>query len=158
MIRTNRANRKDIAQHLRHGSADIADTSAFRPANAVKLPEGGPKMGYHRGAFDMLKTLAFSFALALTAASAQMMRPGQLPPTSNVIRVGLDEQPNQPVSLEEICKDVSFTRDIKYGDNDRNTLDVATTNNESGESRPVLLFVAGQHFANEGDAPAANPL
>src|ERR1700759_1925160 len=104
MIRTNRANRKDIAQHLRHGSADIADTSAFRAANAVKLPEGRPRLAYYRGVFDMLKTLAVSLALALTAASAQMMRPGRLPPTSNVIRVGLDDQPNQPVPLEEICK------------------------------------------------------
>lgn len=77
---------------------------------------------------------------------------------SNVVRVGLVDEPNQPVPLEETCKDVAFTRNVKYGESDQNMLDVATTANGSGESRPVLLFVAGQSFASEGDAPAANPI
>ena len=47
---------------------------------------------------------------------------------------------------------------MKYGDSDQNMLDVATTDNPSGESRPVLIFVAGQHFASDGDPPAANPV
>ena len=106
----------------------------------------------------MIKYLAVSLALALSAASAQMVRPGAPPPASNLVRVGLDDQPNQPASLEETCKDVSFTRDVKYGDSDANVLDVATTANENGESRPVLLFVAGQHFASDGAAPAPNPV
>jgi len=106
----------------------------------------------------MIKYLAFTFALALTAASAQVIRPGSSPASSNVIRVGLDDQPNQPASLEETCKDVSFTRDVKYGDSNQNVLDVATTANESGESRPVLLFVAGQHFASDDTPPAPNPV
>jgi acetyl esterase/lipase len=106
----------------------------------------------------MIKYLAVSFALVLSATSAQILRPGALPPTSNLVKVGLDDQPNQPPSLEETCKDVSFTRDVKYGDSDRNMLDVATTANVKGASRPVLIFVAGQHFASEGDPPAANPI
>jgi acetyl esterase/lipase len=106
----------------------------------------------------MIKYLAFALALALTATSAQVMRPGKLPVTSNLVRVGLVDEPNQPVSLEETCKDVSFTRNVKYGDSDANMLDIATTANESGESRPVLLFVAGQHFASGGETPAADPV
>jgi len=106
----------------------------------------------------MIRYLAISLALALSAASAQVMRHSALPPASNLVRVGLDDQPNQPVPIEETCKDVSFTRDVKYGDGDRNTLDVATTENATGESRPVLIFVAGQHFASDGDPPAANPV
>jgi acetyl esterase/lipase len=106
----------------------------------------------------MIKTLAVSLALALTAASAQVIRPGAFSVTSNLVRVGLDDQPNQPASLEETCKDVSFTRDVKYGDSDQNMLDVATTENATGEARPVLLFVAGQHFASDGATPAPDPV
>lgn len=106
----------------------------------------------------MIKYLAISFALVLSATSAQIIRPGAPAPTSNLVRVGLDDQPNQPVSLEETCKDVSFTRNIKYGDGDANVLDVATTENATGESRPVLIFVAGQHFASDGTTPAPNPV
>ena len=103
-------------------------------------------MGLRGAVQKMMKVLAISLALALTAAAAQVMRPGAPPETSNLVRVGLADQPNQPVSLEETCKDVSFTRDVKYGDSDQNMLDVATTENAKGESRPVLIFVAGQHL------------
>jgi len=106
----------------------------------------------------MIKILAVSLALALTAASAQIMRPGALAATSNLVRIGLDDAPNQPVSLEETCKDVAFTRDVKYGDSDQNMLDVATTENATGESRPVLIFVAGQRFASDGATPARDPV
>jgi acetyl esterase/lipase len=106
-----------------------------------------------RGA-QMIKYLAFALALALSAASAQMIRPGALPLTSNVVRVGLDDAPMQPVSIEELCKDVSFTRTVKYGADDANVLDVATTENKTGELRPVLIFVAGQHFASDDESSA----
>jgi acetyl esterase/lipase len=106
----------------------------------------------------MIKYVAFALALALTSASAQLIRPGALPVTSDLIRVGLDDQPNQPISIQETCKDVAFTRDVRYGDSDANVLDVATTANETGESRPVLLFVAGQHFGNDGTTPTPDPL
>jgi len=106
----------------------------------------------------MTKILAFCLALALTAASAQVIRPGALPVTSDLVRVGLVDEPNQPVSLEETCKDVAFTRNVKYGDSDQNVLDVATTANEAGESRPVLLFVAGQHFASDGAPSTPDPV
>ena len=106
----------------------------------------------------MIRYLVVFLALALTAASAQIMRPGALPATSNIIKAGLVDEPNQPVSIEETCKDVAFTRNVKYGDSDQNVLDVATTENATGESRPVLIFVAGQSFASDGDPPAANPI
>src|ERR1700759_729841 len=99
--------------------------------------------GSPSGCATMIKYLAVFLALALTAASAQIIRPDAPPPTSSVITVGLVDEPNQPVSLEETCKDVAFTRGVKYGDSDANVLDVATTENATGESRPVLIFVAG---------------
>ncbi len=104
----------------------------------------------------MIKALAVS--LALSAASAQIIRPVVPAATSNVIRIGLVDEPNQPVSLQEACKDVVFARTVKYGDDDANVLDVATTGNATGESRPVLIFVAGQHFASDGDPPAPHPV
>jgi acetyl esterase/lipase len=102
----------------------------------------------------MIRYLAVSLALVLSAASAQIVRPGALPATSNLIKVGLVDEPNQPVSLQETCKDVAFTRNVKYGDSDQNVLDVATTENATGESRPVLIFVAGEHFASDSATPA----
>jgi acetyl esterase/lipase len=81
-----------------------------------------------------------------------------MPVTSNIVRVGLVDEPNQPVSIEETCKDVAFTRNVKYGDSDQNVLDVATTGNATGESRPVLIFVAGQHFASDGATPTPDPV
>jgi acetyl esterase/lipase len=101
-----------------------------------------------------MRYVAFALALALTAASAQILRPGAPQVAPNIIKVGLDDAPNQPASLEETCKDVTFTRDVKYGDSDQNMLDVATTENATGEARPVLIFVAGQHFASDGSTPA----
>jgi acetyl esterase/lipase len=106
----------------------------------------------------MIKYLAISLALALSAASAQIMRPGAPPAASNLVRVGLVDEPNQPVSLEETCKDVSFTRNVKYGDSDANMLDVATTGNATGDSRPVLIFVAGRSFAGDGATATPDPV
>ena len=155
-----RANRKDIAHLLRIGSPDIADRPVpIRPRRCRE--NAGPRIDARAPSgcgSKMIKYLAFSLALALTAASAQVVRPGALPVASNLVRVGLVDEPNQPVSLEETCKDVSFTRSVKYGDADENVLDVATTENKAGESRPVLLIVAGQHFASDDAAPTPNPV
>jgi acetyl esterase/lipase len=78
--------------------------------------------------------------------------------TSDLVRVGLVEEANPPTSLEDICKDVSITRDVKYGESDANVLDVATTENKEATPRPVLLFVAGESFASDGAPSAAKPI
>jgi acetyl esterase/lipase len=58
------------------------------------------------------------------------------------------------------CEQVSFTRNLKYGESDLNVLDVATDGSDTARTspRPVLLFVAGESFAGDDAAPAADPL
>ena len=53
-------------------------------------------------------------------------------------------------SAEEACDGVSLTRALKYGDSEQNLVDVATTTNSDPVARPVLLFVAGESFTDDG--------
>jgi len=57
------------------------------------------------------------------------------------------------------CARVSFSRNLRYGESDRNILDVATGDVKETSPRPVLLFVAGESFAGDNGAPdVAGPL
>ncbi len=51
------------------------------------------------------------------------------------------------------CEGVTFTRNLKYRDNDQTVLDVATADIKAAVTRPVLLFVAGETFAGENGIP-----
>jgi acetyl esterase/lipase len=51
------------------------------------------------------------------------------------------------------CEGVTFTRNLKYRDNDQTVLDVATADVQAAVTRPVLLFVAGETFAGENGIP-----
>ena len=51
------------------------------------------------------------------------------------------------------CEGVTFSRSLKYRDNDQTVLDVATADFQGGVPRPVLLFVAGENFAGENGIP-----
>jgi acetyl esterase/lipase len=51
------------------------------------------------------------------------------------------------------CEGVSFSRSLKYRENDQNVLDVASSDSRGAASRPVLLFVAGESFAGENGIP-----
>jgi acetyl esterase/lipase len=48
------------------------------------------------------------------------------------------------------CEHVAFSRQLKYGGNDRNVLDVAAPDASDNSPRAVLLFVAGASFAGDG--------
>jgi acetyl esterase/lipase len=49
---------------------------------------------------------------------------------------------------------VTFTRNLKYGGDDRNILDIATAQTRPDAKRPILVFIAGEEFSG-GQAPAA---
>ncbi len=53
-------------------------------------------------------------------------------------------------SAEDACAGVSLTRGLKYGDSEQNYIDIATTAKADSARRPVLLFVAGASFTNDG--------
>jgi acetyl esterase/lipase len=83
--------------------------------------------------------------LAMTSASVRAGLDSDTPPASPA-----DASPGQTTS----CAHVSFARGLKYGESEQNVLDVATGDAGAGAPRPVLLFVAGESFADDGAAPA----
>jgi len=83
--------------------------------------------------------------------------------TANLVRAGLaldgpaNAAPdNATTDDSNPCARVAFSRSLKYGENDLNVLDVATSDSkEDASPRPVLLFVAGESFSGDDAAPAA---
>jgi acetyl esterase/lipase len=64
---------------------------------------------------------------------------------------------NAPSTDATSCDGVNFTRNLKYGDHQLNVLDVASAQ-AAGAKRPVIVFVAGDSFSNDGKTSAASPL
>jgi len=79
--------------------------------------------------------------------------------TSASVRAGpvLDSPGSSPADASpdqaQSCEGVSFSRGLRYRENDQNVLDVATGASRGAASRPVLLFVAGENFAGENGIP-----
>jgi acetyl esterase/lipase len=66
------------------------------------------------------------------------------------------DPPSDPAAdSSRSCDQVTFSRNLKYGENDLNVLDVATGDFKDTTPRPVLLFVAGESFAGAGTIGAA---
>ncbi|HWX56896.1 alpha/beta hydrolase [Bradyrhizobium sp.] len=101
----------------------------------------------------MIKSLTTCVLLAimplLTSGTSRPRAP-------DVLRTGLvdDTKPPAPAS-DNACAGVTLSRGVKYGDSERNVLDVATAVDKAQGPRPVLLFVAGESFADDGGATAA---
>jgi acetyl esterase/lipase len=86
-----------------------------------------------RFAFSVAVPIAALFALSLHAGSAKAdLLEGAIP------------------SAEDACAGVSLSRGLKYGAGEQNLVDVATMGSKDSAPRPVLLFVAGESFTNDG--------
>ena len=99
----------------------------------------------------MIKILASCLLVTIAATSVHGIRL-QLPSfVFGLMKVGLDMDDTEPSTLyDQVCSNLSLWRGLKYTDNEQNVLDVATSPGTSSAPRPVLLFVAGESFANEG--------
>jgi acetyl esterase/lipase len=94
-----------------------------------------------------------------------------------LVRAGLDDAPHPPgppaseppapatskdaaaSGNQASCSgNVTFTRSVRYGGDNRNVIDVATAQTAPGAKRPVLVFVAGDSFAGDGSTAAIGPL
>jgi acetyl esterase/lipase len=104
----------------------------------------------------VLALLLTTMASASVCAFEARFLPG---PATGIVKIGLvadgssasaDDAAPDPLKS---CAGVSFTRGLKYGENDQNVLDVATGDPGDSASRPVLLFVAGESFAGENGIP-----
>ena len=89
----------------------------------------------------MIKSFAFPFVLAVAALLAFGV-------DINGTKAGLLE--DALPSAEDACAGISLTRGLRYGDSEQNYIDVATTGNADSARRPVLLFVAGESFTDDG--------
>lgn len=107
--------------------------------------------------------------LLLTTIPGASVRGAGLAPdiAAHLVTVGLalDDLSPSPADATpdptKSCEQVSFTRNLKYGESELNVLDVATGGSDARQAspRPVLLFVAGESFAGDNAAPnAADPL
>jgi len=101
----------------------------------------------------IIKSLATCLLLAIAVVPGPGTGPGVAP---NAVRAGLtDDTKVAPPVRNDVCAGVTLSRNVKYGDSERNVLDVATTAGKVSAPRPVLLFVAGESFAEDGGAAAA---
>src|SRR5262245_18279933 len=101
----------------------------------------------------MKKFLAFFLLLTVTTASAHGplgLRP-QLP--SDLVRAGLTDTDTSAGGIARLCEQVAFSRGLRYGENEQNVLDVATSETKAATPRPILLFVAGDSFTGDSVAP-----
>jgi acetyl esterase/lipase len=106
----------------------------------------------------MIKCLVICGLLAITAGTARASEPEWRvfadllngPPSTD------GGPPSDPAAdSAKSCDHVTFSRNLKYGENDLNVLDVATADFKDSTPRPVLLFVAGESFASAGTTGVA---
>ena len=106
----------------------------------------------------MTRYLVLSFLLmSIMAGSATGAGFRLVPrPAADLVqaRLVLDNSNNTTATPDamESCAGVTFSRSLRYRENDQNVLDVAT-GDVQGATRPVLLFVAGEKFAGENGIP-----
>jgi acetyl esterase/lipase len=89
-----------------------------------------------------LLLLAMITSVSVHAAQAGLVLDSSVPQSAEAIA---DEAKS--------CEGVSFSRSLKYRENDQNVLDVASSDSRGAALRPVLLFVAGESFAGENGIP-----
>ncbi|HEY4985655.1 MAG TPA: carboxylesterase family protein [Bradyrhizobium sp.] len=102
----------------------------------------------------MMKPLVLCVLAAITTGFG--LRP-DVRDRADVVNTGLLSDSGAPTSDPgPSCAQVSFTRSLRYGEFDRNMLDVATMSAKDTTPRPVLLIIAGETFTGDGgDAEAS---
>jgi acetyl esterase/lipase len=107
----------------------------------------------------MTRYFILSLLLATIAASSARGSEFRVLPrmAADVVKVGLVTDDPDPAAIAEAaaasCTGVTFSRSLKYRENDQNVLDVATVDFKETSPRPVLLFVAGENLAGENGIP-----
>ncbi len=109
--------------------------------------------------------VAYLLLATMTGASVHGSQSGWPQIAAHLVKVGLvldgsgASRDDSTSDESQSCARVSFSRNLRYGESDRNILDVATGEVKETSPRPVLLFVAGESFAGDNGAPdVAGPL
>jgi acetyl esterase/lipase len=99
----------------------------------------------------MRTILASCILLMIAASSAHRTRFEFSSSVFGLTKIGLGLDVTEPsTQYDQACSHLSLWRGLKYTDNGQNVLDVATSSQGSSRPRPVLLFVAGESFTNDG--------
>jgi len=101
----------------------------------------------------MKNCLAFFLLLTVTAASAHGPLPAPPIAPADLVRVGLIDSDTAAGGSARLCEQVTFSRGLRYAENEANVLDVATSATRADTPRPVLLFVAGDNFTGDRATP-----
>jgi len=108
----------------------------------------------------MIRYLILSFLLtAITAGSARAEFRFLPHMATDLVKIRLVLEGSNSSTADaapdasKSCEGVTFSRNLKYRDNDQTVLDVATADVQAAVTRPVLLFVAGETFAGENGIP-----
>ena len=108
----------------------------------------------------MIRYLILSFLLtAITAGSARAEFRFLPHMATDLVKIRLVLEGSNSSTADaapdasKSCEGVTFSRNLKYRDNDQTVLDVATADVQAAVTRPVLLFVAGENFAGENGIP-----
>ncbi|MHC4045634.1 alpha/beta hydrolase [Bradyrhizobium sp. 23AC] len=101
----------------------------------------------------MKNYLAFFLLLTITTASAHGPLPARLAAPSDLILTGLTDSDTTAGGTARLCEQVTFSRGLRYGENEANVLDVAASTTKADTPRPVLLFVTGDSFTGDRAAP-----
>jgi acetyl esterase/lipase len=107
----------------------------------------------------MIKCLVICVLLAITTGTSRAAQPEWPRVVADLLNgpPSADASPPSDPAPDgsNSCDQVTFSRNLKYGESDLNVLDVATGDSKDATSRPVLLFVAGESFAGVGTTGAA---
>jgi acetyl esterase/lipase len=107
----------------------------------------------------MIKCLIICALLAITTGTSRAAQPEWSRVVADLLNgpPGSDGSPaaDPAPDSSNSCDQVTFSRNLKYGENDLNVLDVATGDIKDATPRPVLLFVAGESFASVGTTGVA---
>lgn len=99
----------------------------------------------------MIKGFSTCLLLAIAAFSARGIQPEWPHSAPSPTKAGLVEDINPSTYPgDDPCSGLSLARGLKYTESNQNLLNVATRGDKGAASRPVLLFVAGESFTNEG--------
>jgi acetyl esterase/lipase len=114
----------------------------------ISEPISAPKAG-----IIMKNYLTLFLLLTMATASAHGPLPARVPPSSDLIRVGLTDSDTTAGGTARLCEQVTFSRGLRYGESEANVLDVAASTTKADTPRPVLLFVTGDTFTGDRAAP-----
>ncbi len=100
--------------------------------------------------FAMFKSIVICLLLTITAGTGRAAQPEWPRVVADLLNGAPSTDggpPSDPAAdSSKSCDQVTFSRNLKYGENDLNVLDVATGDFRDTTPRPVLLYVAGENF------------